>query len=195
MVLDPLSSVTLCVAGLFHLHSPASSQCYQSHSINCVWISHNLSSKCHSPSSARTLFQQHFLIVRHFSWNFSFILEALQTHHERSGLWCFIMLQIPSCSSFYQIVLKICFQKDTIGDEICSLTFFVSSERVGERRTNYSFHYVSKQKVSHFKHTLAMLRTSGEQRMKSFNVLCVQNNPFQLLLRSFCRFGFFTFQF
>ena len=57
--------------------------------------------------------------------------------------------------------------------KIYSLTFFVAE--AGRRKENklFSFHSMSKQKVSHFKYTLAILRTNDEQRMKSFNVHCV----------------------
>lgn len=154
-------------------------RCYQSYLINCVWNSHNLSYKCHSRRKKTE---------RGLYFNNTFSSFGICCERENFRVYSFEELFKPIikeavfdaslCHRFSLYILfsasiklyqKICFQKDTIRDEIYSLTFFVCCW-TGRRKENklFSFHYMSKQKVSHFKYTLAILRTNDEQKDEKF---------------------------
>lgn len=174
----PPSSVILCVCGLVSSHCD----------INLVWsivLRESLTQFVLQVSLPKGLYfkkrtNNTFSSNRHLYWSFPFeeeiysVLKALQTYH-KERLWCLAFFWIVKHGK------KPSLWKDTIRDGIYSLTFFVVGD--WKKKKLFLFHYMSQQKVSHFKYTLAVLSryacSDGEQKDESL-MYFVFTNPFLL---------------
>lgn len=173
--------------------------------INLIWsivcLNHTICPTSVTPVTTRTLFRTH---IRHFSlsriqsgrWftnsRFIHLTETLQSESWKDGFDASLCHWSSLSSSVYPSFIlnriekkSLCFEKDTIRDEIYSLTFFLLKEK-GQK--NYFRSIMCQNRRFHISNTHSQLfalwgRTKGQK----FNILCVWNNPF---FSSFCRFFF-----